>query len=76
MKKITFYTSPFIQNKVFDLDDPIANINNFAYPHWKLKDSFFKNGYDLSTQDINSTLSHLKLSFIMICLSLCLKQMI
>ncbi|MGQ4002333.1 glycosyltransferase family 10 [Francisellaceae bacterium CB299] len=57
MKKITFYTSPFIQNKVFDLDDPIANINNFAYPHWKLKDSFFKNGYDLSTQDINSTLS-------------------
>lgn len=54
MRKITFFTKPFINNQVFDLSDPIANINNFAYPHWKLKDTFAKEGFDLSTQDIIS----------------------
>ena len=44
----------YCRNKLFNLDDVIINRDNCMYPFWLLKQEFLKNGYDLSTQDINS----------------------
>lgn len=44
----------FKNNKYFDLNDKKLNRDNLLYPFWILKQEFLKNGYELSTQDINS----------------------
>ncbi|MBE3609028.1 glycosyltransferase family 10 domain-containing protein [Campylobacter californiensis] len=44
----------FKNNKYFDLNDKKLNRDNLLYPLWILKQEFLKNGYELSTQDINS----------------------
>lgn len=41
-------------NKLFDLNDTIINRDNCMYPFWLLKQEFLKNGYELSTEDMNS----------------------
>jgi len=42
------------KNRLFNLSDKIINRDNCMYPFWLLKEKFGKNGYELSTQDINS----------------------
>lgn len=55
MKRISFVVNKVYQNnKIFDLSDKIINRDNCMYPFWLLKERFAKNGYELSTQDINS----------------------
>lgn len=56
IKKATIVVhSMYCNNKLFDLNDKIINRDNCVYPFWLLKQEFKKYGYDLSTQDINST---------------------
>lgn len=56
IKKATIVVqSTYGNNKLFDLNDKIINRDNCMYPFWLLKQEFKKHGYDLSTQDINST---------------------
>lgn len=38
----------------FDINNSIINRDNYAYSYFKLRDSFLKQGFDLSTYDINS----------------------
>ena len=55
MKKATIVVhSAYGNNKLFDLSDKFINRDNCMYPFWLLKEEFAKNGYELSTQDINS----------------------
>jgi len=54
MKKATFFTGTFyLNNRQFDIMDPIANTNDCLYGCYILKEKFKKHGIDLSTQDIN-----------------------
>lgn len=46
-------SSPYDNNKLFDLNDTTLNRDNCMHPFWLLKQEFLRNGYDLSTQDIN-----------------------
>jgi hypothetical protein len=54
MLKASFYINFYLKNKVFDINDPVVNRDNYAYFYYKLKDVFLENGVDLSTYDINS----------------------
>lgn len=55
MKKATIVVhSAYGNNKLFDLSDKVINRDNCMYPFYLLKQEFAKNGYDLSTQDINN----------------------
>jgi len=55
MKKATIVVNPAYQNnKLFDLSDSIINRDNCMYPFFLLKEKLKENGYDLSTQDINT----------------------
>lgn len=54
MKKISFYTSFNLSNKIFDITDDVVNRDNFAYSYFKLRHEFYTNDLDLSTMDINS----------------------
>ncbi|WP_170000225.1 glycosyltransferase family 10 [Campylobacter sp. RM9328] len=54
MIKASFFLSIYLKNKVFDINDFIVNRDNSAYLYFKLKDVFFENRINLSTQDINS----------------------
>jgi len=42
-------------NRLFDLDDPIANRDNCLYPFYLLKKTMMEKGYDLATSDLHST---------------------
>lgn len=55
MKKACIVVHPAYQNnKLFDLTDTVINRDNCMYPFYLLKQEFAKNGFDLSTQDINT----------------------
>ena len=43
----------FGNNRLFDLDDPIANRDGCLYPFYLLRKKFREQGYDLATSDIN-----------------------
>ena len=52
--KATFFTNKYyLDNKAFDLTDKILNRDDCMYPNHLLRETFNKNGIDLSTQDIN-----------------------
>ncbi len=54
MKKASLVvTPPYFNNKIFDLSDSIINRDGCMVPFARLKEKFFANGYDLSTQDLN-----------------------
>lgn len=46
--------STYQNNKLFDLDDKLINRDNCMFPFYLLKEKFKEDGYDLSTQDINT----------------------
>jgi hypothetical protein len=57
MKKATLVVDEFYRNnRIFNLDDLIANRDNCLYQFYRLKTKFAEHGIDLSTQDINSTM--------------------
>ncbi|RUM91425.1 MAG: hypothetical protein DSZ27_06455 [Thiomicrospira sp.] len=43
----------YSNNRLFDLDDPIANRDNCLYPFYLLKTQLQEKGYDLATSDIH-----------------------
>ncbi|NWE45762.1 glycosyltransferase family 10 domain-containing protein [Pseudomonas gingeri] len=54
MKKASFGIDEFYQqNRIFDLNDTVANRDDFLHSFFSLKSEFFLLGYDLSTLDIN-----------------------
>ncbi|SDS35151.1 Glycosyltransferase family 10 (fucosyltransferase) C-term [Pseudomonas asplenii] len=54
MKKASFGIDGFYQqNRIFDLDDAIANRDDFLHAFFSLKAELFSLGYDLATSDIN-----------------------
>jgi hypothetical protein len=56
MKKVSIVIgdSFFGNNRLFNLDDPIANRDNCLYSFALLKKKFAENGYDLATSDIHA----------------------
>ncbi|WP_419737155.1 glycosyltransferase family 10 domain-containing protein [Pseudomonas sp. COR18] len=55
MKKASFVIDGFYQqNRIFDLDDAVANRDDFLHAFFSLKSELFLLGYDLATSDINS----------------------
>ena len=56
MKKVSIVTEDafYRNNRLFDLDDPVANRDNCLYPFYLLKTKFLEKGYELATSDINS----------------------
>ena len=56
MKKACFYTNPYYLNdEVFNEQNPILNQNNLLEPYRRLKIAFAERGYALRTQDIHSS---------------------
>lgn len=54
MKKTTFFVEKFyLNNRLFDLSDKIANRDNCLYGYYLIKERFKEKGIDISTQDIN-----------------------
>lgn len=54
MIKATFFTGSFyLNNRQFDITDPVANINDCLYGSYLLKRKLEEKGINLSTQDIN-----------------------
>jgi len=54
MIKATFFTGSFyLNNRQFDITDPVSNINDCLYGCYLLKKRLEEKGIDLSTQDIN-----------------------
>ncbi len=54
MIKATFFTgSVYLNNRQFDITDPVFNINDCLYGCYLLKKRLEEKGIDLSTQDIN-----------------------
>lgn len=54
MKKACLYVDDFyLNNRIFDLSDPVANRDNCLLPYVLLRDELKKRGVDLATQDIN-----------------------
>ncbi|RXJ84872.1 glycosyltransferase family 10 domain-containing protein [Arcobacter sp. CECT 8985] len=53
MKLASFIQTYNLSNKIFDISDRNINRDNYAYFYFMLKDTFKKQGIDLSTCDIN-----------------------
>ncbi|WP_019556951.1 glycosyltransferase family 10 domain-containing protein [Thiomicrorhabdus arctica] len=55
MKKACIVTgdSFYTDNRLFNLDDPIANRDNCLFPFYLLQKQLLENGYELSTSDLN-----------------------
>lgn len=53
MRKICLYFGAHLNNKIFDLEDPIVNRDGCALPYALLKKELEKFDINLSTQDIN-----------------------
>jgi hypothetical protein len=53
MRKATLFVSFYLNNRVFDVGDPVANRDDSRRFHFDLRHLFAEAGFDLSTQDIN-----------------------
>jgi len=51
--KASFVMNGYLNNAFFDIESPIINQDNRAYPYYHLKLLFQKYGIDLSSKDIN-----------------------
>jgi len=55
MKQAVLWVDDFyLNNRIFDLNDPISNRDNCLYHYWLLKEEFKKHDIDLVTQDLQN----------------------
>ncbi len=55
MKKASIVvTKDYMQDRLFDLSNPVLNRDNCLYPFFLLKQKFADKGYDLKTHDLHS----------------------